>query len=642
MRSARRRLQRLKSFHPALASLKSPLELPTQRMGRTYSVEMQEVEQTYRESVERQLDKDAVDTVKPLLRYPLVACGVGGSTVAAEFIAHLHRVWARQPARAATTFDVYTDGVLPSEAALVVSAGGRNKDALRALERIITCDPAEFGVVTANPAAPLAKLANHAGTECVLDIGTGRRKDGYLATNTLLATCLSALRLYAQATGHELELPGSLEALLGATVDEWQKEAYERLAGIENRSNVLVLHAGWGRVGGVDQESRLHEAGLWPTQVVDVRNFAHGRHYWPERHADTLVLAFSDADQASLADRTLGLLPSEVDRIHLTSSRSGPIAGIEHLVKSMLIVGQMAKRIGVDPGRPKVPHWGRKIYSLGPGRKPKFPRGDPISIGPFRGIVLDFDGTCIRRNQRFRNLTTDDPLVVQLVRLLEAGLIIGLASGRGKSLWNQLAPALPASMHDQVVLGYYNGGIVRSMAEGPIERPSANPARDLDEIRQFLEKLYEQGWLQDLVVRANQVGVRPINPSDHDRLVNAVKAEVHGRNLRVKIATSSLGLDCFPEAVSKLHIVNEVATRRGCSQEDVLRIGDRADVDGNDFELLNHPMGLSVDRRSEHPERGQAPLRPWLRGSAATELLLRRIQVRDGMGSLHVEANSER
>ena len=71
-------------------------------------------------------------------------------------------------------------------------------------------------------------------------------------------------------------------------------------------------------------------------------------------------------------------------------------------------------------------------------------------------VVLDYDGTLCDEADRCKGLST--PVARELVRLLRAGVMLGFATGRGKSVKVALRKQIPKKYQSRVVVGYYNGG----------------------------------------------------------------------------------------------------------------------------------------------------------------------------------------
>ena len=78
-----------------------------------------------------------------------------------------------------------------------------------------------------------------------------------------------------------------------------------------------------------------------------------------------------------------------------------------------------------------------------------------LSDTRFEAAVLDYDGTIVDTRDRF--VPACDEMIAELVRLLDAGVLIGIATGRGGSVQRDLRSKLPENLWRRVLVGYYNG-----------------------------------------------------------------------------------------------------------------------------------------------------------------------------------------
>src|SRR5690606_28220019 len=105
------------------------------------------------------------------------------------------------------------------------------------------------------------------------------RKDGFLATNSLLLSCALLARAYG------IDLPDDLPAL--TAYSELDPKDVRALL----RPSTIALASGWAVPAAMDLESKWSEAGFGSVTVTDVRNVAHGRHHGlSRRFGETLVL----------------------------------------------------------------------------------------------------------------------------------------------------------------------------------------------------------------------------------------------------------------------------------------------------------------------------------------------------------------
>ncbi len=80
----------------------------------------------------------------------------------------------------------------------------------------------------------------------------------------------------------------------------------------------------------------------------------------------------------------------------------------------------------------------------------------PFALCSFDAVVFDYDGTLCDASERFTGGL--DEVSEQLTRLIAAGVLVGIATGRGKSVRNDLRRALKDSdLWKRVLVGYHNG-----------------------------------------------------------------------------------------------------------------------------------------------------------------------------------------
>jgi hydroxymethylpyrimidine pyrophosphatase-like HAD family hydrolase len=414
--------------------------------------------------------------------------------------------------------------------------------------------------------------------------------------------------------------------------------------------NCLVFVGPGTDAAGIDLETRLSETGLAAAQLVDYRNFAHGRHYGLSRHQDrTTVVAFIAPGYADLANDTLAHLPNEVPVIRIETAQAWPVGVLELLVGSMRLIGQVSDAARLDPARPRVPEFGRALYRMNSQSKISMVVPDPIArkliaLGApastairaryqvelerwtammselqFDGLVLDYDGTVCTTENRFD--APDETLIKLLITVIEWGVYLGFASGRGSSLHRGLRTVIPEQLWSRVYVGMYNGALVIPLNADMPESSSPNPILEdlwhrvreiLDEPSVLIERRAHQIRFQ--VAKGAEISTRALA-----QLIREVATR--SPSLNVKCVRSAHSIDVVETATSKRAVVETIGM--GCSGA-ILCIGDQGQEGGNDFELLaRHPATLSVDRCSSDPtrcwnlgppgERGPSVLRRYLR-----------------------------
>ena len=256
------------------------------RVGRPYAEEMSELARTY--AWARGVPVGGLaGFCRQALGGPMYAVGSGGSFTAATFASALHEQGGNM-SKAVTPLEfVWQDGPAKTASVLLLTAGGGNKDVLAAFAKAAPYGP-QAGIVCTSTESELVRRASGGALVHAARPPSGR--DGFLATNSLLATMVWLARAYAEA----LSLPGP--------------PPFERLArpdpgaleGARGARTLMVLHDCWGRTAAVDAESKMSEACLAGVQAADYRGFAHGRHNWLDKDGHTCVVAMITPGAARL------------------------------------------------------------------------------------------------------------------------------------------------------------------------------------------------------------------------------------------------------------------------------------------------------------------------------------------------------
>jgi hydroxymethylpyrimidine pyrophosphatase-like HAD family hydrolase len=464
-------------------------------------------------------------------------------------------------------------------------------------------------------------------------------RDGFLATNSLLGSTLLISRAYNEVyEDKKLDLRGMWR--LGTDNQPWSQwlEDAERLW---RRDTLIVLCGGATSCGAVDLESKFTEAALGHVQVADYRNFAHGRHHWlAKRSATSAVVAFTTDEDRGLATRTLALLPKSVPVLRADFPGGFFETSILSLLLALRLVGSAGAARGIDPGRPGVPEFGRRLFGLRTARARGASaestlreddsaaierktgvtidvlnrRGDLASwrnalagfknqlcAARYYGAVFDYDGTLVDSKDRFDPPRTE--LIAQIVRLLKSGFIIGIATGRGPSVRRDLQPCIPPNLRPNVVVGYYNGAEVSTLDDdlSPDNRPVLSRV-----LKSFGATLRNHSELQAIATqedRRHQITLEQKYSVPEDRLWDLVNQLAQTAGPRgVSVVRSSHSIDILAPSVSKTAVLDRVnAMRPERVEAQILKVGDRGRWPGNDFALLRGPYSLSVDEVSVDP-----------------------------------------
>jgi fructoselysine-6-P-deglycase FrlB-like protein len=552
----------------------------------------------------------------------LIAIGSGGSFVAAEFASMLHEAIFGELAKPLTPLEA-TATPATDAAVLLLSARGNNPDIIEAFRQLAVRGHPRIITLCARLQSPLGDRVRDSGHQS-FDFAVPTGRDGYLATNSLIATLVLLYRAFVLGSrGIPVDAARTL-ASGGDSPEKWIPD-WSRAERLTGRETLVVLAEGWGRVAGTDLESRFVEAALGNVSVTDYRNFAHGRHHWLNRRGDTsAVVSLETPESTEIASRTLAMLPAQTEMMRIQSAQRGPLGAIELVRASMALTLVASEARGIDPGRPTVAHFGRQLYrarssvrrptasekwvglkARALGLAPATSRRpiedalsaylDRIRSTTIRGLVVDYDGTLSATD--FRSSGVSNDVASELNRLLGEGLQVGIATGRGQSAHQELRRALLPEYWPSVIVGLHNGNMLLELDHdvGPHDPPVAEVLR----IAAMLVPLCELLGLR-LEIRHRQISVHPEHAGSLDRLQAVIGEGLRRDASEMRVVRSSHSLDIVMPGVSKVAVVCAVAKRLALAADDdqILRIGDRGNYQGNDFELLQSGLSLSVDEVS--------------------------------------------
>ena len=645
-------------------------------MGRPYSTELDELDQTYRWALEASIDALA-ETFAAGAQSSLLTVGSGGSLTAAHFAAHLHTKLTGKIAQVTTPYELISSTLsLENSTVLVLSAGGSNPDVLACVREVANRQPENLAAITTRTDSPLGDQLRELAWPSIFEFDAPIRKDGFLATNSLLATVILMARAYAKALEIPLLLPATLDVMLHPNVGwrDFVESLEQQISPLLQRATLVVLH-GWDtRAAAADIESRFTEAALGSVQVADFRNFAHGRHHWlAVNSATSAILALASPQDRQVASRTLSLIPKEIPRLLLNvdGSIQGSVTAICQSIYLAFIAG---KHKGIDPGRPHVPQFGRKLYHLNAMPRFKTRQGmservksaverktglscrtlsdrgelnlwieyhrqfvERLGNSQMEAIIFDYDGTLCGPHRRFEGPT--DSIIEKLTEFLKAGLFVGIATGRGKSVREDLYKRIRSSAHrKRLSIAYHNGAEIGTLDDASIPPETALLSESLKPIEERLRLEPQVARNSKITAKGSQITVQLPTRAETSCMLEAISRIA--RDLAppgVVVVCSTHSIDVLSPGISKLRLLEHFQQSLGTDESRVLCIGDRGRWPGNDADLLHHPLSLSVDQVSRDPLTCWNLSPPGLRYDNACLDYLDRLVVRKKTASFSIE-----
>lgn len=570
----------------------------------------------------------------------IIGVGSGGSFTVASLLCNLHETYTGRVSRPSTPLELICNPTLAaSSPVFLISAEGKNPDIVEALDRARRHSSRTIHVLTNRQTSPLMDHVREL-PEVIPHVFELAKKDGYLATNSLLLDAVLVARAYGILDSDAVQFPEDLDGLrIGKqSVPQWLEGAKKFVQQAIARKGLMVVFSPLVKPVATDLESKLSESALLYCQVADIRSFAHGRHLWlAERPQDCAILALVEPNLERLWGRMQDLLPKDIPVCTMPLTGSRPQDLLAGLVAQMRLVSLIASESKKDPAKPHVPTFGRELYYLDlpsfiPGPEETGRRGEQSkyevlgarwpSTGSsaaisralesfeaaliqqsFRAIVFDYDGT-LCSSQR-KNAPPTTAIVDQLIRLLRGGVYVGIASGRGDSIQQHLREALPPDLWPMVHLGLYNGGWIGLLSDAIVNDSITNEF--LSHVRRILGRLEGLGVPIERIRETYpyQISVRFKEGADAQDMWLVVADSLRQAGLDPStVVRSKHSVDVLAAGVNKSHVVAHLVQVRGIDPYEVVTMGDQGAWPGNDASLLEHKYSLSVDQPSRRLDRG--------------------------------------
>jgi hydroxymethylpyrimidine pyrophosphatase-like HAD family hydrolase len=569
---------------------------------------------------------------------PAYIVGSGGSYSAACAIAEMRDLAFGSFSKSVTPLEFIAKAKLPSlPKAILISSEGKNPDILAAAEYAagIDVNTAAFTLTANNPLLDFAKETRALRT---FDFQMTWGKDGYLATNTLIST----VAIFYQAFFGKISLDSFLYTYFSRANLESTRKIFCSDPVLNNAAskNILLLHGAYTKLLAIDLESKLSEAAITNVEIADYRQFAHGRHLQLHNLRKNLcvIAVYSEEDEQLSAD-TARLIPSEIPIFTWKVPGESPQdIVVTSIVTACLMTEAIALGANVDPGQPYVPDYGREIHHINVGKyfltnknNQEFDKyyfaslrkldgvvpsaaglqeiinaakiyEQTLGAATFKAIISDFDGTLCNPENRYIGMCPD--IAKSMAKLMDEGMQLAIASGRGNSLHECLRKAFDEKYHSNIWVGYYGGSTIQKLSD-PFVTPDAN--NDFKELLAWLKTTVFAHLCPNFedAVRGGQLTIKLSNSKQSSKLRLAIRTwAVQTNRAKWRVYNSGHSLDVLDENTSKTNVATFIASHLNINpDEEILRLGDNGDEDGNDHELLGSGLSLSSDKVSSSVER---------------------------------------
>lgn len=596
-----------------------------------------------------------------------IAVGSGGSVVAAAFISRCRSTLGLGPTTVATPMELVLGDLDARDADIwLSSAGAANPDVEAAYRSCVAQGADRLTLLTTRAEGQTAVSIAARPEGAVVTLPVSDPKDGFLATHSLVTTT-TALLLAADEMSDRPNPGGVLDALVSGSLLALAdgSDARATVGSFRPGDTLLLLHDPQAATLAILVETSLWETGIAPVQRVDFRNFAHGRHVWLAHHpARTFVLAVTTRESRGIWEAISVAVPSDVRRGVIDLGNAGRLRTAISVVAGLAMVDELGRKTGIDPGRPGRGHFAPVIYEhrglvelvdeLTPDvahKRAANLRADPagdlgvclfaagrtrrdrLGAAEFRAFVLDYDGTIVATEDRLS--PPREAIVAELVRLLDGGMRLGIATGRGGSAGDAIRAALPVRLHERVLMGYYNGSHLLPLSTRVEDSP---PVED-ENVSKVAAWLAGTGLAAGCRMKAGAAQITiECGALEATRLSAELARHPAVETGSLKVVRSQHSVDVVAAGTSKLRVVTALSGNTGDGPSDVLAVGDSGSPLGNDHELLSSPMSISVDQVCGDIEGCWTLFGDGVAGPDALHRILCAIEVDSGRGHLDLQS----
>ncbi|MER9351988.1 hypothetical protein NKI61_01655 [Mesorhizobium sp. M0514] len=587
-----------------------------------------------------------------------MAIGSGGSLAAASYFATCRRDVSSRPTTIFTPMEfVLGHEDLADTEVWLFTGRGENADILAALGAAKARNAREVRVVTSNLASPvLTEISSLPHTKGYV-LPVADEKDGFLSTHSLVAavTCLLLATDAAVEADDLAERGAALSSDLRRRLEKSSRlEFARRFQDIKGNDTIILLADPTLAAAAVTIETSVWEAALCTLQRTDFRNFAHGRHVWlSQRGPQTFILAMTAELSFDIWTEIGSFIPGDIRVASFDYSAGGRREAALAIMDALLIVEAIGAVRDIDPGKPGPGAFAKPIYEgraladlsarLNPSVRHKLDARRRRNLeraadedfmeaygrmlarmraADFRALVLDYDGTIVATENRFA--PPAPKITEELVRLLAAGVPVGIASGRGGSAAEMLRQAIPSEHQPMVIMGYYNGGYVQPLNVDIRDYP-APTSPTMVTMRAWLEE--SCGVPASARVNNVQLSIDLDSLVDPGQFLANLRRAPLVQSGEIRLVQSKHSIDIGLRSNNKRNVISHIAHLLGEKDVEPLCVGDSGHAVGNDFELLGQQYGLSVDQVCHRANVCWSLFGAGLRGPKALFKILQAIRV---------------
>lgn len=206
---------------------------------------------------------------------------------------------------------------------------------------------------------------------------------------------------------------------------------------------------------------------------------------------------------------------------------------------------------------------------------------DSIFITRFQGLALDFDGTLIPLNDRYKSI--ESYILRKLILLNQQRIPIFILTGRGKSIFQQV-PLNKFEDKKLLIIVQYNGGRIKFGNNELINEKKIIYIKNYSKVKEFLES--------NEVQYSEKVSGFVCQGSFEDNgLFDTISKKFRNWN----VLNTKYSFDVLPSNISKGSALKDSCRLfPNLNKKSILKIGDSGDINGNDYSFLKMKNSFSV------------------------------------------------
>lgn len=256
-----------------------------------------------------------------------------------------------------------SDDVIKNSRCLLLSVGGNNDDIVYAARRCVEVNPENTACLTFYEHDKNRMLDALKGTRArIFMYQHNEWKGGFISIR--MKFYFYALMYKAFAKNEEFPYNLNINLSPESCFEYRLNKEGTNLPNLKSINHFIALYGSYGEAVAYDLENVFAESGLASVQVVDYRNFCHGRFIFvgnhtenykePRDESDVAVVMFVSPREESIAKQLLDdVIPYKTPIVLIKTGWDSPLATLDLLVKSNVFISFVGERCyGINPNSP--------------------------------------------------------------------------------------------------------------------------------------------------------------------------------------------------------------------------------------------------------------------------------------------------